>query len=208
MNVTTKRTPESNANRRPAARRAALALALLAACAGPAAAQQPADEAPSLTMADLQRPQPAVEATFAAETDPAPVAAPEAPASIIRQAQTFFAQLASMENAHDPGLVDLYAYNAVVRVVVRPRVGPAKQMIIPPANLRSVLLPAMENARRIGERSHYSNVRYQEAGRGRVRISASFRLEVTGVTGTVVYVAGPDADGRWVLFEDTSTAHL
>jgi hypothetical protein len=142
----------------------------------------------------------------AASKTAAPKAAPKA--DLIAKAKAFFQHYVELEHAFDPSIADLYSDQAVIKNTQYTTDGKVVPLTKPVAKYKQVLRDYMKTkARQIGDVSNYSNDTYAvEAGRVRIKVTRYSSIEK--VSSPVSMLVGPDATGKWLIYEELSESHL
>ncbi|PYQ63590.1 MAG: hypothetical protein DMF53_09765, partial [Acidobacteria bacterium] len=77
----------------------------------------------------------------------------------------------------------------------------------PVAKYKQILRDYMKTkARQIGDISNYTNDTYTQEG-NRVRIKVTRYSSIEKVSSPVSMLVGPDATGRWLIYEELSESH-
>lgn len=121
----------------------------------------------------------------------------------VGHARKVFADLVALSDAFDPALADLYDDNALIR---NKRVYPdrtTRDLIIPANRYKGLIRAAMPLAKARGDRSTYSEVTYTPEA-GRVRIAATRFSILKNYSSPISWLVGPNADGKWVIYEELS----
>lgn len=132
---------------------------------------------------------------------------PAAQADPIAKARALFRRYVEMEHGFDPAIVDLYSDQAVIQ---NRRILPSGQVIpltIPTTRYKQVVRDGMSEARRKGYVSNYTDDTYTREG-NRVRIRVTRYFVPKQYSSPMSLLVGPDATGRWVIFEQQSESHV
>jgi hypothetical protein len=133
--------------------------------------------------------------------------APAAQADPIAKAKALFRRYVEMEHAFDPAIVALYSDTAVIlnrRVLQNGQVVP---LTIPASRYKQVVRDGMPKAREQGYVSTYSGDTYTREG-DRVRINVIRYFAPKRYSSPMSLLVGPDARGRWIIFEQQSESHV
>ena len=122
--------------------------------------------------------------------------------SSLDEARRFFAQFVRLERDFDLALIDLYASDAVIRIVSRHPDGEVDEIDIPGAKYQELLRAALPIAKLKGDTNEYRDVSYHRDG-FRIRIDASRYSNVKQHASPMSLLVGPDERGRWRIFEAT-----
>jgi hypothetical protein len=123
--------------------------------------------------------------------------------SAIQEAKRFFEQYVALESAYDPGIADLYADEAFIKLRRSMPMGDAQNITMPAPQYKAQLRQIMTTARARGVRNGYSNVTYEREA-GFVRIEALRTSEPGKNTGPISLLVGPSPTGRWLIYEEQS----
>jgi hypothetical protein len=127
---------------------------------------------------------------------------------LIPKAKAFFQHYVELEHAFDPAIADLYSDQAVIKNTQYTVDGKVVPLTKPVAKYKQVLRDYMKTkARQIGDVSNYSNDTYAQEG-NRVRIKVTRYSSIEKVSSPVSLLVGPDATGRWLIYEELSESHL
>lgn len=107
-------------------------------------------------------------------------------------------------NNFDPGILSLYDKNAKIQIIRRSQQGD-KTMNLSFAQYRELIISSLPLAKSRGDRSTFSNVTYKAEGQ-RVRIRAQRYSQLYRNTNPHTLLVGPDATGKWVIFEEVIEA--
>jgi hypothetical protein len=125
----------------------------------------------------------------------------------IAKAKALFQRYVELEHAFDPAQADLYADDAVIR---NRRIMPGGQIVpltIPASRYKNVVREGMPEARKRGDVANYTNDTYALEGK-RVRIHVTRYLALKKYSSPMSMLVGPDATGKWVIFEEESESHM
>ena len=125
----------------------------------------------------------------------------------IARAKALFQRYVELEHSFDPAQADLYADDAVIR---NRRIMPGGQMVpltIPASRYKNVVRQGMPEARKRGDVANYTNDTYTLEGK-RVRIHVTRYLALKKYSSPMSMLVGPDATGKWVIFEEESESHM
>ena len=123
--------------------------------------------------------------------------------SSLDEARRFFAEFVRLERSFDPALADLYASDAVIRVVQRHPGAEVRTIDIPGAKYQELLRAALPIAKMKGDTNRYSEMSYRREG-ARVRIEARRHSNATQHGSPISMRVGPDERGHWKIFEETT----
>ncbi len=135
----------------------------------------------------------------------AKTAAPKGDA--IAKAKAFFQQYVALEHSFDPAMVDLYSDNVVIKNKRYLPDGKIVPITVPASRFKKTLRDYLPKARQIGDISTYTNDTYTMEG-NRVRIDVTRYSSVEKLASPVSILVGPDAKGKWLVFEEVSESHL
>ena len=139
-----------------------------------------------------------------------PVAAakgPAAPADPIAKAKALFRRYVEMEHAFDPDIIGLYSDDAVIQTHRILQNGQVVPLTIPATRYKQVVRDGMPKAREKGYVSNYTDDTYAREG-NRVRIRVTRYFVPKKYSSPMTLLVGPDATGRWVIFEQQSESHV
>lgn len=139
----------------------------------------------------------------------AKTAAPKGSAQgdLIPRAKAFFQHYVELEHAFDPSIADLYSDQAVIRSTRYMPDGKIVPQTVPAANYKQALRTYIATkARQIGDVSNYTNDTYSVEG-GKVRIKVTRYSSLEKVSSPVSLLVGPDATGKWLIYEELSESH-
>jgi hypothetical protein len=125
----------------------------------------------------------------------------------IAKARAFFARYVQLEHSFDPAMADLYADKAVL---MNKRIypdGKVSALQIPALRYKHVLRTTMADAKRKGDISTYSNESYTPEG-DKVRIKVTRYSVLKKYSSPMSQLVGPDAQGNWVIYEETSESRI
>lgn len=127
---------------------------------------------------------------------------------LIAKGKAFFQHYVQLEHAFDPAIADLYSDQAFIKNTQYMKDGKIFPRTIEVAKYKQTLRSYMATkARQIGDVSNYNNDTYSVEG-GRVRIKVTRYSSIEKVASPVSLLVGPDATGKWVIFEELSESHL
>jgi len=139
----------------------------------------------------------------------AKTAAPKGSAQgdLLPKAKAFFQHYVELEHAFDPSIADLYSDQATIKSTRYMPDGKVVPATIPVMKYKQVLRDYMKNkARQIGDISNYTNDTYSVEG-GKVRIQVTRYSSIEKVSSPVSMLVGPDATGKWLIYEELSESH-
>lgn len=126
---------------------------------------------------------------------------------LIPKAKAFFQHYVELEHAFDPAIADLYSDDAVIKNTQYRTDGKVVPLTKPVAKYKQVLRDYMKTkARQIGDVSNYTNDTYTVEG-GKVRIKVTRYSSIEKVSSPVSMLVGPDATGKWLIYEELSESH-
>jgi hypothetical protein len=134
-------------------------------------------------------------ATAAASTDP------------IAKAKALFQRYVELEHAFDPAQADLYSDQAVIRNKRILHDGKVIPLTVPATRYKKVIRDGMAEARRKGDVANYTDDTYT-LEKGKVRIHVVRYLALKKYSSPMSMLVGPDATGKWMIFEEESESHL
>lgn len=140
----------------------------------------------------------------AAAKTAAPKVAPKA--DPIAKAREFFQHYVALEHAFDPAMADLYRDDAKI-LNKRYQNGKMTPLQIPALRYKHYVRDGMAAARQKGDVAQYTNDTYTLEG-DRVRINVTRYLVLKKYSSPMSILVGPDATGKWVIYEETSESHL
>jgi hypothetical protein len=127
---------------------------------------------------------------------------------LIAKGKAFFQHYVELEHAFDPSIADLYSDQAVIKNTQYTVDGKVVPLTKPVAKYKQILRDYMRTkARQIGDVSNYTNDTYNVEG-GRVRIKVTRYSSIEKVSSPVSLLVGPDATGKWLIYEELSESHL
>ena len=132
---------------------------------------------------------------------------PAAPGDAIAKAKALFARYVQLEHAFDPAMADLYTDDAKIlnkRIYSDGKVTPLQ---IPALRYKHVIREGMADAKVKGDISNYSNESYTQEG-DKVRIKVTRYSVLKKYSSPMSLLVGPDAQGKWVILEETSESRL
>jgi hypothetical protein len=121
----------------------------------------------------------------------------------IEKAQALFKRYVDLEHAYDPAAADLYSDDAVIKNKRTYPTGQVRELSMPAPKYKELVRQAMPLAKARGDRSTYSDCKYQEAGE-RIRITCSRYSELKKYASPLTLVVGAAASGEWLIFEEHS----
>lgn len=121
----------------------------------------------------------------------------------IDAAKRFFAQYVALENAHDPGVADLYADAAFIKTRRSMPMGDPQDVTFPAPKYKALLRQNMPMAQARGDRNTYSDVTYTPEGNF-VRIDALRISEPKKNAAPISFLVGPSPGGKWLIYEELS----
>ena len=129
--------------------------------------------------------------------------ATQASAPPLARAKELFETYVRLGRSFDVGVADLYADSA--RIVNRRRYpnGETRTLNLDGSRYKELIRSTMGLAQATGDRDAFSRIQYRLEG-GRVRIRATRFSERKKYSSPFTMLVGPDASGRWVVFEETS----
>jgi hypothetical protein len=126
---------------------------------------------------------------------------------LIPKAKAFFQRYVELEHAFDPSIADLYSDEAVIKATRYLPDGKIIPMTIPVSRYKKVLRDYIgTRARQLGDVSNYTNDTYDQEG-NRVRIKVTRYSSIEKVSSPVSMLVGPDATGKWLIYEELSESH-
>jgi hypothetical protein len=140
----------------------------------------------------------------------AKTAAPKGSAQgdLIPKAKAFFQRYVELEHAFDPSIADLYSDQAVIKNTQYQADGKIVPLTKPVDKYKPILRNYMKTkARQIGDVSNYTNDTYTVEGSNRVRIKVTRYSSIEKVSSPVSMLVGPDATGKWLIYEELSESH-
>jgi hypothetical protein len=127
---------------------------------------------------------------------------------LIPKAKAFFQHYVELEHAFDPSIADLYSDQAVIKNTQYMVDGKIFPRTIEVAKYKQTLRNYMKTkARQLGDVSNYSNDTYTQEGK-RVRIKVTRYSSIEKLSSPVSLLVGPDATGKWLIYEELSESHL
>lgn len=122
----------------------------------------------------------------------------------IESAKRLFDDYVALEHRFDSSIADLYADEASIRNTRKYPFGlPTKVMTLPAMSYKALIRQAMPMAKARGDRSRYSEVSYSMEG-DKVRINCIRYSELKKYFSPFSILAGPGADGKWLIYEEIS----
>jgi hypothetical protein len=126
---------------------------------------------------------------------------------LIAKGKAFFQHYVELEHTFDPSIADLYSDDAVIKNTQYRADGKVVPLTKPVAKYKQILRDYMKTkARQIGDISNYTNDTYTQEG-NRVRIKVTRYSSIEKVSSPVSMLVGPDATGRWLIYEELSESH-
>ena len=126
---------------------------------------------------------------------------------LIAKGKAFFQHYVELEHAFDPSIADLYSDQATIKSTRYMPDGKIVPATIPVVKYKQVLRDYMKTkARQIGDVSNYTNDTYSVEG-GKVRIKVTRYSSIEKVSSPVSMLVGPDATGKWLIYEELSESH-
>ncbi|WP_191055893.1 hypothetical protein [Planktothrix sp. FACHB-1355] len=116
-------------------------------------------------------------------------------------ARQLFEQYQRLSSNFDPALLNLYDPTAKIYMTVHYSNGQMRRMNLSFENFRQLMLTSLPLARTRGDRNTYSQVRYRPEG-NRIRITAQRYSHLYRNTNPHSMLVGPNATGKWVIFEE------
>jgi hypothetical protein len=127
---------------------------------------------------------------------------------LIAKGKAFFQHYVELEHAFDPSIADLYSDQATIKSTRYMPDGKVVPATIPVMKYKQVLRDYMKNkARQLGDVSNYTNDTYSVEGGNRVRIKVTRYSSLEKVSSPVSMLVGPDATGKWLIYEELSESH-
>ena len=121
----------------------------------------------------------------------------------IDAAKQLFEQYVALQRAYDPGVADLYAEAALIKITRRPPMGDPVDFIIPAPKYKTQLRELASVAKVRGDRNTYSNVTYTPEGE-LVRINASRFSGSRKQASPFRLLVGRSPAGQWLIYEELS----
>ncbi len=122
-------------------------------------------------------------------------------------AKQLFQRYVQLRNTFDPGILKLYAPNAVVKVWLNPASGAARSSVLPFKQYKELVLASLPTSKAKGDRSTFSKVTYQPEG-SYVRINSERYSEVSRKTTPHSLLVGRDQKGQWMIYQETTEVQL
>lgn len=125
----------------------------------------------------------------------------------IAKAKALFQRYVELEHAFDPAQADLYSDQA--RIVSK-RIMPDGKVIpltVPASRYKKLVRDGMPAARQKGDIANYTGDTYT-LEKGKVRIHVVRYLALKKYSSPMSMLVGPDASGKWVIFEEESESHM
>jgi ketosteroid isomerase-like protein len=120
-----------------------------------------------------------------------------------RRASTLFTQFVALGRAFDPALADLYADEARIVSVRKYPNGTQRTLDMRGAEYKALIREVMPIAKARGDTNTYADLSYQHEG-SRIRIHATRVSALKQYASPYALVVGPDASGRWLIYEERS----
>ena len=121
----------------------------------------------------------------------------------LAQAKKLFEKYVALEHSFDPKAADLYDDKAVIQNKRTYPSGEVKVMTIPAPKYKQIIRDVMPLAKARGDISTYSNLKYSVEGT-KVRITSTRYSELKKYSSPLSLLAGPNAQGEWVIYEELS----
>lgn len=121
----------------------------------------------------------------------------------IVKATELFQRYVELGHAFDPAIVDLYSDDAVIRNRRVFPTGEVREIEIPVAQYKQLIVQVMPMAKEAGDIDEYSRVTYQREGEG-VRVRATRYTKLKDYSSPVSMLAMPDSSGNWRIVEEIS----
>jgi hypothetical protein len=129
-------------------------------------------------------------------------------AELIAKAKAFFQHYVELEHGFDPAIADLYSNDATIKNTQYMKDGKIFPRTVEVAKYKQTLRDYMKTkARQVGDVSNYSNDTYTPEG-SRVRIKVTRYSSIEKLSSPVSLLVGPDATGKWLIYEELSESHL
>jgi hypothetical protein len=125
----------------------------------------------------------------------------------IAKAKELFQRYVELEHNFDPAQADLYSDKAVItnkRIMPDGKVVP---LTVPALRYKKVIRDGMAEARRKGDIANYTGDTYT-LEKGKVRINVVRYLALKKYSSPMSMLVGPDASGKWLIFEENSESHM
>jgi ketosteroid isomerase-like protein len=119
------------------------------------------------------------------------------------RARTLFTQFVALGKAFDPALADLYADDARIMSVRKYPNGTQRTLDMRGAEYKALIREVMPIAKARGDTNTYADISYQREG-SRIRIRATRVPALKQYASPYSLVVGPDALGRWLIYEERS----
>jgi len=126
----------------------------------------------------------------------------------IAKAKALFQRYVELEHAFDPAQADLYSDMAVIRNKRIMPDGKVVPLTVPALRYKKVVRDGMAKARKDGDIANYTNDTYTLEKGGKVRIHVTRYLALRKYASPMSMLVGPDATGKWVIFEEESESHM
>jgi hypothetical protein len=120
----------------------------------------------------------------------------------IEAAQQLFGRYVALAQAHDAGVAELYADDAVIKSRRKPPMGDAREVTVPAPEYKTLLRQQMVAGDAGGGRGTYSAVSYDGEGEF-VRINAVWRGQPSQRATPISLLVGRSPSGRWLIYEET-----
>jgi hypothetical protein len=119
-------------------------------------------------------------------------------------ARTMMKEYIRLEASYSEKMVELYDDTASIRNVRTYANGVQHQIDLPGATYKQLIQKVLPLARQRGESSRYKEIQYETVSGERVRVTAIRRALPKGYDSPIAWVVGPNAQGRWVIWEEVS----
>lgn len=121
----------------------------------------------------------------------------------IEKAKALFKRYVDLEHAYDTAAADLYSDDAVIKNKRTYPTGQVRELSVPAPQYKELIRQAMPLAKARGDRSTYSDCKYEEVGE-RVRITCNRYSELKKYTSPLTLLVGAGANGEWLILEELS----
>ena len=119
------------------------------------------------------------------------------------RAKELFERYVALEHAFDPATADLYSDDAKIQNTRTYPTGEKRTLTMPAPAYKKLITAAMPLAKARGDTSTYSDIKYTGEGE-RVRITCTRFSELKKYSSPLSLLVGPDKNGKWLIFEETS----
>ena len=119
----------------------------------------------------------------------------------LADARTLFEQYASLEQAYDPAVADLYSDHAVIRNKRTYPDGNVRTLELPAIKYKELIRVSMPAAKAIGDYSTYSGVTFAQEGNN-VRVSATRYSVRKKYTSQMSLLVAHEDGGPWLIIEE------